>query len=197
MHRGVALLRGKVMGSGSCWGEDVIISRLELRSRFCARAMNYLELHSVSRSQLFELVDRYPITQAKIKQFAVRFAMHREMVRQAKIIKAKRAKAAAARKVSLESVSYVDADVAYAFTNKHALDPALTQLRELRAEQEEQRESIASLNTAVTTISEQLGSMQQLLQMLAGMDREDAPSPFSGRRESSPSSSADFGGTRV
>ena len=195
MHRGVALLRGKVMGSGSCWGEDIVISRVELRSRFCARAMNYLELHSVSRTQLVELVERYPITQSKMKMYAVRWAMHREMIRQAKLVKAKRAKTAAVRKVSLESVSYVDADIAFAFTNKHALDPAMAALREVREEQDKQRESIGALNSAVVSISEQLGSVQDLLQQLvrheaviAGLNRSSSDSP---------SDADDMGSTRV
>ena len=44
VHRGLALYAGRVLSAGKVWGEDMILSRAELRSVHCAKAMNYLEV---------------------------------------------------------------------------------------------------------------------------------------------------------
>ena len=44
VHRGIALYGGRVLTSGKVWGEDCLIAASHLQRRWCARAMNYLEV---------------------------------------------------------------------------------------------------------------------------------------------------------
>ena len=44
VHHGLALFGGKLLKSGMVWGEDMLLEAAHLRSHFCARALNYLEV---------------------------------------------------------------------------------------------------------------------------------------------------------
>ena len=72
MHKGVALLNCKVLGTGSAWGVDMILSKAELRSKYSAKALNYLEVHAIDRRGLFELAANYPLSSKAIRFHAVR-----------------------------------------------------------------------------------------------------------------------------
>ena len=49
VHRGLALYGGRVLTSGRVWGEDMILQSVHLQTRYCARAMNYLEVYMIGR----------------------------------------------------------------------------------------------------------------------------------------------------
>ena len=46
LHHGVAIYGGKVMTAGGVWGEDMLMQNETLRSRFHAKALNYVEVSS-------------------------------------------------------------------------------------------------------------------------------------------------------
>jgi len=83
VHRGIALYGGKVLTSGKVWGEDIILKSLNLRSKFAARCMTYVEVYMISRDDLIELATKHPATLKHIARSAFRLGFRREMIRRA------------------------------------------------------------------------------------------------------------------
>ena len=88
INRGLALYGARVLTAGKIWGDDVILVSDQLRSRFCARAMNYLEAYTIDRETLYAIADNYPKSYRAIRRFALLMALKRRMamnVTQAKV----------------------------------------------------------------------------------------------------------------
>mmetsp|Transcript_23740 Transcript_23740/g.47369 ORF Transcript_23740/g.47369 Transcript_23740/m.47369 type:complete len:853 (-) Transcript_23740:227-2785(-) len=79
IHRGVALYGGRVMTSGSSFGHDMILRRQSL-CLYSARAMSYLEVYRISRSQLIELARPFPRAWSLIRWEAFRLALKRTLI---------------------------------------------------------------------------------------------------------------------
>lgn len=92
VHRGVALYGGRVLTSGKVWGEDCIISSPHLQKKWCARAMNYLEVFMISRDDVLECAAAYPKTYEAIRKQALRLAVRRQFILAAKLITARAGK---------------------------------------------------------------------------------------------------------
>ena len=84
VHRGMALYGGRVLTAGRVWGEDMILQSTHLQTRYCARAMNYLEVYMIGREELLELATHFPESWLSIRRHATRLALRREFVLQAK-----------------------------------------------------------------------------------------------------------------
>jgi len=84
IHRGIALYGGRVLTAGKVWGEDMILYSAHLRSRYIAKAMNYLEVYSISRKSLLAIAELYPETSAPIRRHQIFVALRRELIQQAK-----------------------------------------------------------------------------------------------------------------
>ena len=84
VHRGIALYGGKVLTSGKLWGEDMILMSTHLQSKYCARAMNYLEVYMISREELVDVAKNFPETFKRIRRSAILMALRREIVLRAK-----------------------------------------------------------------------------------------------------------------
>ena len=76
VHKGVALWAGKVLTGGGVFGHDMILRKQSL-CRFSARAMTYLEVYRISRSQLLELARPFPKASEAIRWEAIRLAFKR------------------------------------------------------------------------------------------------------------------------
>ena len=79
INRGLALYGARVLTAGKVWGDDVILLSDQLRSRFCARAMNYLETYTIDRDTLFEIAENYPKSRRAIRRQALLLALKRRM----------------------------------------------------------------------------------------------------------------------
>jgi len=79
INRGLALYGARVLTAGKIWGDDVILLSDQLRSRFCARAMNYLEAYTIDRETLFDIASYYPRSHRAIRRFALLMALKRRM----------------------------------------------------------------------------------------------------------------------
>lgn len=86
VHRGIALYGGRVLTSGRVWGEDCIIQSAHLQKKWCARAMNYLEVYMISRDDVLEVAQSFPTTWHIIRKQAVRMAVRRQFILAAKLI---------------------------------------------------------------------------------------------------------------
>ena len=79
IHKGIAFYTGRLLTSGKCWGQDMILARQHL-CRFTARAMSYLEVYRISRSELLHLARPFPIAVRRIRWEALRLAIVRTLV---------------------------------------------------------------------------------------------------------------------
>lgn len=80
VHRGLALYGGKLLTHGMVWGEDMLLEAAHLRSSFCARALNYLEVYMVARDELMEIACHFPETYRKIRMYVCKLALRRMIV---------------------------------------------------------------------------------------------------------------------
>ena len=87
VHRGVALYGGRVLTAGRVWGEDMILTSEHLQTRYCARAMNYLEVYMIRRDELLSLAAHFPSSWKCIRRHAVRMALRRQFVLNARQLK--------------------------------------------------------------------------------------------------------------
>lgn len=90
INRGIALFGGRVLTAGSVWGEDMLLDSQWLVSKYCARAMTYLEVYTISRNQLMDAASQFPYTRAHLRRCAVRLAIRREFIRLSKLALAER-----------------------------------------------------------------------------------------------------------
>ena len=86
VHKGIALYGGRVLTSGKVWGEDCIIQSVHLQKRWCARAMNYLEVYMISREDIIEITHSFPKTYEIVRKAAVRMAVRRQFILAAKLL---------------------------------------------------------------------------------------------------------------
>ena len=88
VHRGIALYGGRVLTSGKIWGEDCIMQNSHLQRRWCARAMNYLEVYLISRDDVLDIAASFPKTLRVIRRLAIRMAARRQFILAAKLMAA-------------------------------------------------------------------------------------------------------------
>ena len=77
---GVAGRGGEMLCAGQYWGEDMIVTSLSLRDTRNSTAIVYLELMSLTISQLEEVLSAFPEAQAEIRRAAHRIAMKRAVM---------------------------------------------------------------------------------------------------------------------
>ena len=79
IQKGIALYSGRLLTTGRCWGQDMILARQHL-CHFTARAMSYLEVYRLSRATLLDLARPFPVALRRIRWEALRLAMLRVMI---------------------------------------------------------------------------------------------------------------------
>jgi hypothetical protein len=86
VNRGLAVYAGRVLGVGKVWGEDVILASEKLRHQYVARALNFLEVLCVDRVELEAVASNFPNVKNHLRWFAVRLAVRRAFIQQARDI---------------------------------------------------------------------------------------------------------------
>ena len=71
------------------WGEDVILSAERLRYNIAARAMNYLEVFVIGRTELFEIASNFPVSHKHIRMCAAKLALRRDVIFRARAERAR------------------------------------------------------------------------------------------------------------
>ena len=89
IHRGLALYGGQVLGAGRVWGEDMILQSEWLVRKYCARAMNYLEVYMIGRDELVAVADHFPAAAGHLRRCAIRLAVRRQFISVAHEIRAR------------------------------------------------------------------------------------------------------------
>ncbi len=80
LMRGVAAKAGNILTYGAHWGDDIIVSSQALRDLRPASALTYVEVATLSRTDLDEVLRRFPASLQQIRQAAMRVAMRRAVV---------------------------------------------------------------------------------------------------------------------
>jgi len=90
-----------VLTSGKVWGEDCIIASMHLQKRWCARAMNYLEVYMVAGDAVLTVARAFPTTYKRIRKLAIRMAVRRQFVLVAKLLAESRGSSSFSSKTAL------------------------------------------------------------------------------------------------
>lgn len=99
LHSGMVLYGGRVVASGESWGDDMLITRIDLQSRFSALALGYTNVFKISCSNLRRIAAPFPKVIKQLRFSAARLALRREFISLAKA----RVNAAASSKSSNSS----------------------------------------------------------------------------------------------
>ena len=78
--RGVAAKGGNILTVGDHWGEDMIVSSVALRDTRHASALTYVEVGTIAREDLEELLMQFRQSERAIRQAAMKIAMQRAIV---------------------------------------------------------------------------------------------------------------------
>ena len=87
LMRGVAAKAGNILTPISAWGEDIIVNAVALRDKRMASALTYVEIASLTRDSMFEVIDKYPASSKMVQQAAMKIAMQRAIVVVSEFIK--------------------------------------------------------------------------------------------------------------
>ena len=79
-ERGTAARRGRILTVGSCAGEDMIISKPELRDTEPAIALGFCQLLTIDRESLLELARPHTQACAHIRHHAIKMALRRAFI---------------------------------------------------------------------------------------------------------------------
>jgi len=77
VNRGLAIKRYRMFSSGKCWGEDMILDRLELIDYSEAVAMTYLEVYTLDRPALDAVCRMFPDCGKRIRAASRRMLIQR------------------------------------------------------------------------------------------------------------------------
>ena len=92
--RGVAAKAGNILTVSDHWGEDMIVSSMALRDMRHASALTYVEVGTIAREDLEEVLERFPVSERAIRQSAMKIAMQRAIVVISEFVRLQQAKAA-------------------------------------------------------------------------------------------------------
>lgn len=86
--RGVAIYGGRMVKQGGIWGDDMLIASEKLRSKWCARALTYLEVYMISRAELLTNAYHYEDTYRHIRRHIMFLTLKRGLMYIAERLKA-------------------------------------------------------------------------------------------------------------
>ena len=109
ISKGRARYFGMLLSVGKGWGHDVILENERLRRRGLALAMTYLEVQTLGRKKLFEVINEFPAVKVHMRKCAARLALCRKVIFDANLIKAKQRQASEIK--AQECIPAVDAAV--------------------------------------------------------------------------------------
>jgi len=104
LHSGMVLYGGRVVAAGQSWGDDMLITRIDLQSRFSALALGYTNVFKISCSNLQRIAAPFPKVLKRLRFCAARLALRREFILLARAkVEASKVKAAAGSRAGTSS----------------------------------------------------------------------------------------------
>lgn len=89
VSRGVASRKGKIRTAGTCWGEDFILSCDDLKDKFVANALTFVEIVVLRRSDFFMLLKDFNSEANMVRRAVVRLATKRGILAAASELRSK------------------------------------------------------------------------------------------------------------
>jgi len=89
--RGIVALGGRVLSHGAVWGEDMILGCTEYQDTAAAMSLTYVEVVTLSKLDLEEVVEWFPKTAVLLRKSLVRMTVQRGLIIEARKIKRARA----------------------------------------------------------------------------------------------------------
>jgi hypothetical protein len=80
LKRGIAARGGELIYSGMCWGIDMILASAVLRDTRPITALTYVEVQTLSREDLYDVLETYPDSAKVVQNAAVRVALKRTVI---------------------------------------------------------------------------------------------------------------------
>jgi len=80
LKRGIAARGGELLYSGMCWGTDMILASAVLRDTRPITALTYVEVQTLSREDLYDVLEMYPDSSKVVQNAAVRVALKRTVI---------------------------------------------------------------------------------------------------------------------
>ena len=80
LSRGIAARGGDLLYGGMSWGTDIILNAVVLRDNRPITALTYVEVQSLSRENLYDVLRSYPESARVVQNAAVRMALKRTVV---------------------------------------------------------------------------------------------------------------------
>lgn len=90
LMRGVAAKSGNILTPVATWGEDMIVTAWALRDKRSVSALSFVEVATLSRSDLDAVLESFPEAKRLIQQAAIKIAMQRAVVVVSEYIKTSR-----------------------------------------------------------------------------------------------------------
>ena len=90
LMRGVAAKAGNILTPPAHWGDDMVVSSVSLRDMRHASALTYVEVATLSRDDLDDVLANFPASAAIIRQAAMRVAMKRAVVIISEFVRSRR-----------------------------------------------------------------------------------------------------------
>eukprot|EP00937_MAST-01D_sp_MAST-1D-sp2_P000861 g861.t1 len=82
--RGLAVLAGRVVTKESVWGDDMILSCAEYQDTAAAMSLTFVEVSSLSKHDLEEVVQWFPLARAQLRREVVKLAVRRGVLQEAR-----------------------------------------------------------------------------------------------------------------
>ena len=92
--RGVAAKSGNILTPITTWGEDIIVTSPQLREKKAASALTVVEIASITRNDVDEVLEDFPASAQFIRKAAMKIAMQRAIVVVSEFVKMSRERAA-------------------------------------------------------------------------------------------------------
>ena len=90
--RGVAAKSGNILTPITTWGEDIIVTSPQLREKKAASALTFVEIASITRNDVDEVLEDFPASAQFIRKAAMKIAMQRAIVVVSEFVKMSRDK---------------------------------------------------------------------------------------------------------
>jgi len=162
VQKGLLMNEGIVARNGANFGDDMIISRPELRQRCCVRVLSDTAcLLMITRKALYMVADSFPHELKRLRRRATLLAMQRALVSEAKTVREERRRAGKGRSEGTPLIK-----------RTRVIEEAMAQVSELKSKEEqafrmqEQLSELNHLTLASRVVPEKLFMLEKRLTTL-------------------------------
>merc|ERR1712151_304446 len=87
VRHGLCIRKARILCNGDIWGEDMVLSNVHLRERYGVRSVNYLEVNSLSFTDLDQMMLCFPHQRQRFRRTQIRMAIRAAFLKIAQAVK--------------------------------------------------------------------------------------------------------------